>query len=92
VTAGEVSGLLKNALDIHAGKIARIMIRDLPAAALEAWNKIGGLTMVPVYRIMGPPPLLRPGAERVVKRTLADGTAKVYRYAKYDPRLAKRHS
>jgi hypothetical protein len=85
--------LLRVARDIYEGKVTEIKITDLPRDSLEAWNKIGALTMVPIYRITKPNGDRKSGADRlsprVVKHVLADGTEKEYRYPRYYSRKQK---
>jgi hypothetical protein len=88
VTAGEIDTLLRDAADIHPGKIARIIASSLPRESLEAWEKIGGLRMATVYRAFGPRKSGRALAGRTVKHTLSDGTVKVYRYDRHVARKA----
>jgi hypothetical protein len=85
LTAEEMDGLLERATDIHAGKIASVMAKDLPADSLEAWNKIGGVKMFGVGRFPHPN---RHRSDRVVTHTLRDGTVKTYRYARHGRKAA----
>lgn len=83
MTGDEIDALLTTAADIYVDNVARIMATDLPKESLEAWDKIGGLRMVTVYRAFGVRPNKPYRSDRVVKKTLRDGTVKVYRYPRY---------